>query len=308
MNEKFTLTLDSSQIHEFQMCPLKWWYNYRENLRLAGMPTIAPDKGTLIHSLCDLYYTFRWLDPNGNKLLQANEAINIFKSNNMTKSLFPLDNGELETFLCERFILYANRYFFNDFILPSTKESPVELGFSKLLYEDQYVRFIVEGRIDLMNIIIGDKLCFTDHKTQERENILYSYKPQFKTYAWATGCEYGMVNYIGLQKNVNTKEEIARSFKRQLIHFDKWMIDEWEKKMLSIFWKITQVLWAMKGGEGDFYIHRNDSYCGGVYDSHPCQFVSICETGDWNMKQELKKFKYNTVKPWSPWSIKESAS
>lgn len=300
---KFTLTLDASQINEFQTCNLAWWYTYKENLRLAGANTEAMDKGTLIHNLCDLYYSYRWLDPNGNKLLQADEAVRFFKETCTTQSLFPEDkNNELERFITDRFALYVTRYMFNDFVLPNTKTSPVELGFSKLLYEDEYVRFIVEGRIDLVTVILGDKLCFVDHKTQGRDTTMYQYRPQFKTYAWATGYEYGLINYIGLQKE---PVKNGGSFKRQLINFPKWMIDEWEQKLLKIFWNITAILNNPNiDAEKTIYEYRNDSACEGQY-GHPCAFTSLCETGDWNMKQSLKQFKYNKVDSWSPWTLKE---
>src|SRR5947208_16161364 len=149
-SEKFTLTLDASQIYEFQMCPLLWYYHYKENLRLIGLAVDALDKGTLVHNLLDLYYGLRWEEPKVSELIHAQEAINSFKQSKITESYFPNEFKELEEFLCLRFLLYVQRYQYQDFNL-KIGSKPVELGFSKLLYEDDEVRFIVEGRIDLIN-------------------------------------------------------------------------------------------------------------------------------------------------------------
>src|SRR6267143_4227287 len=99
---KFNLILDASQIYEYQTCPLKWYYNYKENLRLGISDTTAMDKGTLIHNLLELYYNCRFYEPTGNKLSQANACIETFKELETTKSLFPLllpnEVRELENF------------------------------------------------------------------------------------------------------------------------------------------------------------------------------------------------------------------
>ena len=109
MPEKFNLTLDASQIYEFQMCPLLWYYHYKENLRLIGLATNALDKGTLVHNLLDLYYGLRWEEPKVSELVHAQHAINLFKDSKITEAYFP-EAKELEEFLCLRFLLYIQRY------------------------------------------------------------------------------------------------------------------------------------------------------------------------------------------------------
>lgn len=302
---KFTLILDSSQLAEIQTCPLKWYYKYKLNLQLAGLKTTAPDKGTLIHWMCDDYYTQLWKGINPTKA--ANETIQKFIDTKQTEKLFLDDKKhELEKFLWSRFHLYTQRYFSNDFNLPLSSVSPAELGFSKVLYEDDRVLFIVEGRIDLVCILLGTEFCFVDHKTQDRESTLYQFKPQFKTYAWATGYRRGIVNYIGLQEDKNgDKSKAGTLFRRDLIYFPEWMIAEWEKKMIAIFFSIYNMMQDPDIAEELLYQVRNDTACGGAFDSNPCQFCYICEEGNWDLKKVIKEMKYNTIKPWAPWSLKE---
>lgn len=297
MTSKFNLALDSSQISEYMTCPLKWFYRYNQNLVFDTKQKVAPDKGTLVHNLLDIYYTMRSLDPDGNKLLQANAAIDMFKKSGSVKILFPTDNGEIEEFICKRFILYVQRWLNSDFIVP---KGGVELGFSHLLFENDDNRFILEGRIDLINTIQGNN-CFTDHKTQERTSYLYHYNTQFKTYALATGYEYGIINYFGMQKDDNNKLlHDNKLFRQDLIHFDKWMIDEWKDKVIGIFFKIYNVLKQDANKEVAFYELKNDAACSGAFGANPCVFCNICES-PWAFKEQMKQMKYNIGEPWRPW-------
>jgi hypothetical protein len=309
MKEKFNLVLDASQIYESQTCPLKWWYHYKENLALIPFDTEAMDKGTLVHQLLELYYNFRFNEPNGNKLTHAQLCIDIFMKERFTQTLFPSDNSEIEQFICERFLLYVMRYMNDDFNLRyDSKIAPVELGFSKLLFENDEVRFIVEGRIDLVANIQDGRACFVDHKSQEKAINLYRYKPQFKTYAWATGYNWGIVNYFGLQADKNNDlMKNGKLFRRDLIYFEKWMIDEWEEKLKLIFWEIYYSLKLENSFETEksLYLYRNDSACGGAFDCNPCQFTHLCELESWSMKEQLKSFKYAKMEPWTPWRLKE---
>lgn len=295
---KFILALDSSQINTFMTCPLQWYYRYNQNLVLDTKQSPAPDKGTLVHKLLDYYYTLRSLDPNGDKLQQANAAVNEFKADKHVAELFPADDGSLEKFICDRFGLYVARWFNDDF---NVKKDGVELGFSHLLYENEEVQFIIEGRIDLLNTIQGVD-CFTDHKTQERTVDLYHYKPQFKTYALVTGCEYGMVNYFGMQEDKSNKlMKENKLFRRDLIHFDSWMIEEWRKKLIRTFFEIWSVLHLTNiSHESIFYDRRNDSACGGPFDSWPCPFTNLCEAHP-NSREAIKGFRYKVGEPWQAW-------
>lgn len=315
---KFNIVLDSQQINEYMICPLKFHYKYRENIRLVDdEQRIAADKGTLIHHLADLYYTQRALNPSLNKLEQANCVIEAFKLNKVTASLFPngyevakklVTTKELEDFLCKRFMLYVTRYLGDDFnvVIGKNKAIGVEVGFSNILYEDETKRFILEGRIDLLNLLGNNSQCWVDHKTEGKYNPLYKYKTQFRTYAVATGFNYGMVNYIGLQED--KKNELLKGnklFRRELIYFPDQMITEWREKMIKHvyypIWAILTQRFTSVLAERDFYEIRNESSCSGAFDAHPCQFTPLCEEYNWEMKANLKEFKYVKKEPWTPW-------
>ena len=102
------------------------------------------------------------------------------------------------------------------------------------------------------------------------------------------------------------KSLTSTSIRRQLISFSSWMIDEWEQKMLRIFWDVYYRSYDMNKDldkERSFYAGRNDAACAGAFDSNPCMFRHICETENFEMKQAIKDLKYQRVPTWTPWSL-----
>src|SRR5438876_4922999 len=290
---KFILTLDASQIQAFMTCPLQWYYKYKQNLILNIEHKPAPNKGHLVHSLLAFYYGLCAKEPSHGKLYQAQNAINLFKDSKETLKLFPNDtNFELEDFICQRFLLYVQRYLTDDFNpLAINNAESVEVGFSYLLYEDTKVKFILEGRIDLITKLQGNLLCFVDHKTQSRDSSLYHYTPQFKTYALVTGYEYGIINYFGMQEDkTNGLLKANKLFRRDLIHFNKNLIEEWRIKLIQVFYQVRN---ALNGNsELSMLYLRNDSSCAGAFNSNPCSFVDLCEEPNFEIKQRVKEFKF----------------
>jgi hypothetical protein len=228
------------------------------------------------------------MNPKVDQFVHANACIDLFKK---LKVNFNLSKEEI-VFICSRFLQYVTSTYGSDY-RPVVKNGipAVELGFSKLLYEDDNYLFVVEGRIDMLAIINGETI-FVDHKTQGKVQELYKFSPQFLTYAWATGLSKGIINYIGLQDTL-----VDKSFRRQLISFPKWKINEWKKKMMTIFSSISSTILYGSGFE------RNENSCQGKF-GWPCQFTMLCETENINIQQGLKEQFYE-IKIWKPWELGE---
>src|SRR6266478_354694 len=151
MSKKYVLALDASQIKSFDgECQLMWAYLYRENLRLAGADTSAMDKGTIIHFLLEQYYKIKAKNKNILDREAAQASIEIFQNHikELPEASFGFDK-DLINFLCQRFIQYVYNYAGRDLVPAINKfnnEVGVELGFSKVLYEDENVLFLLEGR------------------------------------------------------------------------------------------------------------------------------------------------------------------
>lgn len=304
--KQFIIALDASQLDTYLKCPRMWYWLYYESLRLSGMKQEAADKGTIVHTLLDHYYTMRALDPKYSRDLHATAAIEMLNKSKIVESMgFDKSVGD---HIAARFAQYIWRYRNNDLVPLVINGTPgVELGFSKILYEDKNVIFVVEGRIDLISYFGNSqdgRKCFVDHKSQSKHTELYEYKIQFKTYAWATGFSYGIINYFGLQQEF--KED--KTLRQTIISFPKLMIDEWEDEMKRIFWEIYQLV-----RDSEFIISPDTNYCvfpknlhscAGAFDANPCMFRYLDETYNHDMMMSIKNFKYEKVKPWTPWEIK----
>lgn len=310
--EKFILTLDSSQIAEYLNCPYAWYLRYRQHLVRVSTRSIpilgevvedasALEKGIVFHELlATLYKCAAQGVPALVKAMELGTLLvkmgpcaisNSLKEINLTK--------EERQFLAERLAAYVIRYTNSDFVPKITEQSVgVEIGFSKLLYEDDCIMFIVEGRIDLLSEIQGEP-CFVDHKWQDAARRLYDYRPQFLTYAWATGFKYGVYNYVRGGKEVG-----ANTFERKLVHIPKWMVRRWEKKMYEVFTTIYHLL-SYEGSrfeESRFQSMSNLGSCAGAYDSSPCQFTQICETQKPALVTAIKEMYYKEER-WTPWEL-----
>ncbi len=289
-NKKFILTLDASQISTYLNCPMAWKYAYIENLRVVGGPSESIRKGSLIHTILDSYYSIRAQFPTLSNYDAAAMSLLFTKKVKLCAAAGLSD--EFEKFIEKRIYDYVTRYNNDDFrVFKNSKmESSTEVGFSKILFEDEKFLFIVEGRIDLISETNQHEILWVDHKTQERVTNLYNYTPQFLTYAWATGYKYGMINYFGLQKEVQRD-----TFRRQLIHFPTFMLKRWEEKMLDIFNEIAYTV--LNKNEFKFNWDR----CAGAFNSNPCVYTHIDELESETLKKNIKAFKYEKVAPWHPY-------
>lgn len=286
---KTIITLDSSQIATHMTCNMKWWLAYHENLRLAVEDTEAMDMGSCVHKLLELFYA---AIANGETRKQAAErAVTEFRESNYCEKTYNFPKA-IEDFIITRFGQYYLWYEGKDFEPIRIKDfTSVELGFSKVLYENDYVMYVYEGRIDIISRHEPERMIWWDHKSQDRASTLYPLKPQFLTYAVATELEYGGVNYFGLQKEMN-----QNTFRRQLISIPQWMRERWKQQMLRVFQTVHAHIKS-----GVEYVPMNLNSCAGAFDSNPCQFTYLCETQSKEMREQLKQFKYKKVQPWRPW-------
>lgn len=288
--ERMVLALDGSQLDVLCSCQTQWGYTYDEHLRLYGADTSKMDMGTLVHDLLARYYTKRAVQPGTNWLLDGNEIFDQFLASGAIQK-FGFDLNDVGQFLRGRFINYLMKYPPHvDFIPIRSRDgrAGVEVGFSKIIFQDEKVIYVIEGRIDLLSRVAGNPI-FWDHKSQDKVSNFYKFTPQFKTYALATGYKYCGVNYFGLQKELN-----GDTFRRTITEIPQYLVDEWKKIIIEKF----HIVYMYK--KFGVPLEKNRGTCPGTYDSHPCIFTRICDEPD-EKHEIIKWFNYIKVKPWRPW-------
>lgn len=296
MSNQLVLRLDASALNEFMVCPIKYHYRYREHLIKTGARTEPLDKGSVMHALLDAYYAKRCENLVELPIKIASAICEQLLPELKKKYLLPEEAWQL---LELRFIQYVVNYSKDVVPLKAQKGKDLltgtELGFSKVLFQDERYLFIVEGRIDLLCEISG-KRAVLDHKTQERKSTLYERRVQARTYAWATGFNYFIYNYIGL-----TKEVTKDTFRREVSYFSDEDINNWHWRMLQKFFLLEQML-KCNAFELNAEQYRNYSACAGAFDSHPCAYTSICEETD-ARRAELIKIQDFHTEVWEPWKL-----
>lgn len=282
------LVLDSTAISSYLQCQRRYQLAHIENL----VPQEAQphfDDGTVGHKLLEIYYRTR-KDGTG-----VGDSVNIAIATTedwlKTQSDIFITDERLR-FLFDRFRIYCSFYHNEDFHIVDT-----EVGFSIEIFRSEKALYILDGKIDLVALDNQKRLMFVDHKYQGRGYELYNYNVQFLNYAIACNTNYGMINYIGLQKNIPTSGMYKGThFVRKPIHFSPGVLAEWRMQLISIFNEISNKTFFAK--------NRAACKCGL---NRKCQFTHICEQTNPGFESEIKRLEFKT-REWTPWSLEEEGS
>lgn len=275
---KIVLALDSHALSMYQTCETKFKYAQVRSID-AIKKKAALSKGTLIHEMLAEYYNRVRLGERPNEI-----GVDIAQKV-LTRSDIDL-NFEERQFIGRRLCEYILHY--KEDWEPIRVEGFDHTGFSKLLYEDSRVKFIYEGRIDLI-VRVGRKFNrWVDFKSQ---NPKYSFDRfqnvnQFIGYTWASGFQ-GIIGYITWSKDPTDK-----TFRRQDISISPGLVEKWKESTINWFHKVLKTL---KKGE---YEH-NFAQCDTKYG--PCKFNKICaatnnRAEDWIIANDFEK-----VERWRAW-------
>lgn len=229
MSDKINVVIDATSLDTFLSCPAK--YNFRFNLlKVTEIKAEPLDRGTLAHNGFEYYF----------RALQAKESFDDavksgierihFTASGDESDLDPEKVNELTTAFSES----CNKWRYLDEQLEIVS---IEEPFSKVLFEDESMRIIYIGKIDLLvnhppgfPILPNVSHIPYDHKTYSRDSQLNRTANQFSGYAWATDSSYLIVNRVGLQKSI--KPEIKH--KRIPLSYDELFLDGWRKNTIKI--------------------------------------------------------------------------
>lgn len=298
MSQRIVLALDSHLLSYFQACPMKFWLIYAEHLRTKKEKK-AYDIGTLIHEAlrrvnrAKLHKRFKFTDVQlleiGYRCLRRSKVLWIFNGNGRKDEAKSKENLLFHISKFTEF--YAWRKGQERFFRPVGRE----VGFSKILYEDKYVIFIYEGRIDEIIRVENETkrnsfLSWVDYKTQSRDYSIYTNRNQFIGYSWAIGTNMGFICYYGLQK------EKQDPHKYKTIFHSSGLIRQWRRDTIHTYREIVaRVPFGIK--EFPRCRHACDASAFGT-----CQFVPLCDN-EWagcEVQNGIKRQLYK-IEEWKPW-------
>jgi hypothetical protein len=244
---KKIFVIDSQFLGTMMQCPRKYHLEHILNLRpIKGY--IPFERGWDIHYLMQEYYTAKMK----NVSFKLKDTINDVR---VIAARQQIDLADLESlFIAFREYIELNK---NETWIPRT----IEKVFVKTLYEDNELKIVYVGKIDLI-VETNVGLAIVDHKTYKRKYPVIKLNIQFAGYSWATGIPYLVVNKLGLQDSGKPE---AKHY-RVMLHYNKRDWEEFEE--IAIFWAKQMIIRQ----EADFY-EPNWSSCdkfGGCVFRHIC--------------------------------------
>lgn len=223
-------------------------------------------RGNIIHSMLELYYN----NVIAGKVLIENikESITLLKELLSKTNIDQEDKQAITNSAMEYFGFYANDLY---------KPLKVETPFSYELYEDENVKILLEGKLDLVTEREqgdGEKLSYVfDHKSRKKDSTPSLLQNQYQAYALATGIPNVVDNQFGLQ----TSKKPADKFKRRVYSYTKEQLDEFAE--WSIYWVLMF----------DTAIQRNH-FPPNYTSCYSCDFAGVCESNKEFRQEKLERF------------------
>lgn len=296
-NKKINLVMDASQLDTFQAC--EWKFYLRYILNKESIDKAQPlERGTVLHAGKEAYYKalqsgLSWETAVDSCLLEAKKAAVISgvitsrtKKDWITVD-FLIDTLERE---CKRHKLTDLSYTIHN----------VEESFAYVVYEDDNVRFVLIGKIDLLvDAPPNYQKVPIDHKSHTRDFGVHRFRNQFINYAIATNSNFLIVNRIGLQEKMDDVER----FKRVPLSFDPVYKEQWKANTVKWFWRYYDCLAAKSNNEENAF-PQNLTSCDKY--NRECEYLEyVCDVSG----KESQTYRLNTFfRDGEVWDVSKTLS
>lgn len=288
--DKLNIVLDMSSFDLFTTCAQR--YDYRHN-HLKAEPidkkSKALDLGGLAHEGFEVYYKLLRDGQNyQDRMHEALKRINFFASN---PEQCNLEENEIQLIL--RAVEQSCDYWrFED---EQMEFLEIERAFAYILYEDDYIRIVITGKIDLLVNIppigrrTGRRNHPMDHKTFQRDFEVPELSNQFQNYCVATESYDLTVNRVGLYA-ASSKLKPEDKFQRPIVSYDRDLLNQWKRNTTNIILK--RYLSCVETNEWEMDFTSCFKY------NRRCEYYEICKTGDPQDKLYKLTRDFATVSPW----------
>lgn len=284
---KATIVISATSIDLFQLCEAR--FNFKTNLNKT-LPMIqkakALDRGGLCHEGLEVYYKMlRDGSHYDDRVSSALTKIKEISSDPEQSNSEPEDINFLLKVIEENLDYWRSE---DEQMIVKEVETP----FDYILFEDDDVRIIISGKIDLLVDIpaLGRGVEYLnlpfDHKTYEREFPTYRLSNQFLNYCTATGSNYLIVNKIGMQKTLKPQDK----FKRLPLSYDPLILQEWKTNVIQVI--LGQYLRCVS--ENAWTMNFTSCY----KFNRLCEFYDVCDASGVEAKNFKLESNYVDSKSW----------
>jgi len=274
-----SIILDSSVLNCFEKCPTLMKYQYIDNLRPRGMKSAALEKGDLIHIPLKHYYAAKKAGKDWEECVKLGYERMLKYSSKLS-----LDD-EARNLVFTTFLSYCEFYRFEKWQIVE-----IERPFRVVIYEDDELRIIIQGRIDLI-VDTGNAIMPVDHKSESRRTEAMALSNQFMCYTSAAKANNLIVNKIGLQATLKPEDK----FYRTMLSYDDDNLVEWREELI---FKVREMIGY---AEVNYFPHRYTS-CQDKYGK--CIFHGVCHTSRVARHIRLES-QFEVVEPWDPFNDPE---
>ena len=289
---KTNIVFSASSLNLWEWCECK--YNYAHIMRKTLPPDQKPlplDRGTLGHIGMELYFNqlsegVHYNDRMHNVLYKIKEvASDPAKSNIDISEELPILLSNFEQ-SCE-FWRFEDEHF---------EILAVETPFDYILFEDEWIRIIISGKVDLLvnKPGMGGGASYVnlpyDHKFVTRDFPVDRTDNQFINYAEVTKSNYLIVNKIGLQKTLKPEEK----FKRIPLSFDSLFIEQWKENVIRTI--IDKYLPARLRHHYPMRFSNCRKF------GRLCEFHPVCNSSGEDAKRFKLESQYTEREPWDKYA------
>lgn len=269
------IILDATMLDTFIMCPEK--YRLRFMLNRVPPDVAKPlDRGTMIHHGLEAYYKSLQKISDWDKAMQAMiEALDIAA----TESQLDIESI---SHIKDCVIQSCNVHQAADM---KFEILAVEEPFAYVLYEDDLIRIIMIGKIDLLvNDGFYERLPI-DHKSYERDYPVHRKTNQFMNYVTACNSNFLLVNRVGMQTSIAP----IKKHKRIPLSYDPIFLGQWKDNVIR---------WC------HFYLEcvatnsfpLNDTSCDKF--NRLCEYYQICDSSGMEAKTFKLEMHYAIAPKW----------
>lgn len=270
------IVLDATMLDTFMTCEAK--FNMRFNLNKVAVAKSQPlDRGNIIHIAAESYFNgILHQSPYVDRIAALKEVVH---KEWLVDSELP---EEMLWYIVQCFIESCELYRERD---EQFEILAVEQPFSKLLHEDETMRLIMIGKIDLLVNEPGYSNLPYDHKSYERYSPLDRKAMQFCNYADACNSNYLMVNRIGLQSSIKPAEK----HKRIPLSYDPLFLEQWKRN--TVAWAYRYLECHVSGNWS-----LNTTSCNKF--NRMCEYDEVCNSSGEEAKVYKLEANFNTAKQW----------
>ena len=290
---KANIILDASKVDLFETCPARYDFRHNHN---KSLPIIHKSKsldlGGLGHEGLAVYYRMLGEGKHYNERMNAC----LMKIREISSDVTQSNSEPEEVSLLLRAIEECCDYWRAE-DENSVEVLEVEQPFAYVLFEDDSLRIIISGKIDLLCNFHGigrassyERLPI-DHKTYSRDSPVLRKSNQFINYCSAVGSNYIIINRIGLQDpNVKKPMSAEEKFKRLPLSYDPVYIQDWKDNLTTMI--LQEYLTCVATGKWP----EKPTSCNKF--NRLCEYYNICDSSGQDVKNSKLESDYVVVEPW----------